>query len=155
MRSGSLVTLQKGHRDPFSTCMEATAALIRTTLDIVQRIHIAMNWVDKPRFHFPTLAEFCAESDSSGFRMPENLFWSLNVLHTQLLGMSNQATKTQLISLVGELISALTTFSRSMEDSSLMVRDPKLSYLFEFFIYASHSFRLSLPAFDILRATNF
>ena len=104
--------------------MEATAALILTVLDIVQRIHIGMHWVDKPRIHFPTIAEFCAGADSSGFCMPENLFWSLNVLHTQLLGMSNQAPNTQLISLVVEIILALATFSKSMEDSSLMVRDP-------------------------------
>ena len=101
--------------------MEATTAFIRTTLRIVQRINIAMHWVEKPRVHFPTISEFCAGADSSGFSMPENLFWSLNTLHTQLLGFSKQAPNTLLIALVGELITALKIFSKSMEDSSLMV----------------------------------
>ena len=101
--------------------MESTAALILTILEIVQRINIAMHWVDKPRVRFSTISDFCAGADSSGFSMPENLFWSLNTLHTQLLGMSKQTPNTQLILLVGELITALKTFSKSMEDSSLMV----------------------------------
>ena len=101
--------------------MDATSALILSTLDIVQRLNIAMHWGDKPRVRFPTIADFCAGADSSGFSMPENLIWSLNTLHTQLLGMSNQTPNTQLISLVGELITALKTFSKSMVDSSLMV----------------------------------
>jgi hypothetical protein len=103
--------------------MEATSALILSTLDIVQRLNIAMQWIDKPRVRFPTLADFCAGADPTAFSMPENLFWSLNTLHSQLLEMSYQNPNITLIALVGELITALKTFSKSMEDSSLMVLD--------------------------------